>query len=154
MYVFVRFHIAYFHTTILQVNNITLFGYGLNAIFTPPDLLYLHLALFPMESNVVLGLDDSDTSGEDSSSSDEQSEDNSDFEQHLTVTKEEVDANYLLLGRSVKPDPPVIILRDLIQKYPGAVTEQSERLLAFVLEENPLSFDLSDFQVGQYLEVN
>ena len=136
------------------MNCITLFGHGPNAIFTPPDLLYLHLALFPMESHVVLGLDDSDTSGKDSSSSDEQSEEDSDFEQHLTVTKEEVDANYLLLGKSVKPDPPVIILGDLIQKYPGAVTEQSERLLASVLKENPLSFDLSDFQVGQYLEVN
>ena len=107
-----------------------------------------------MEVPVDLGLDDSDLSGDESISSDEEREEESGFEQGLCVTKEEVDANYNLLGSSVKPDPPVVVLAELIEQYPGAVTEQSQHLLASVLEENPLSFQLSDFQVHSltYLE--
>ena len=109
--------------------------------------------------DVDLGLDDSDSSVDESKSSDEEIEDEPGFAQGLAVTREEVGANYHLLGTSVKPDPPVIVLAELLEKYPGAVTEHSERLLAAVLEENPLSFKLSDFQVGpqisgQYLKIN
>ena len=97
-----------------------------------------------MEYSADLGLDDSDSSGDESISSDAESEDGSDYVQGLTLTKEEVDANYLLLGTSV------VVLANMIEKYPGAVTERSERLLAAVLEETPLGFELSDFQVGSF----
>ena len=132
------------------MQNIIQLKQGVIALSTSDliSLASIWLCCQTMEDSADLGLDDSDSSGDESISSDAESEDGSDYVQGLTLTKEEVDANYLLLGTSVKPDPPVVVLANMIEKYPGAVTERSERLLAAVLEETPLGFELSDFQVG------
>ena len=86
--------------------------------------------------------DDTDSSVSESDSGDEVS-----GIEGLSVTKEEVARNYELLGSSFPPDPPIHHLEDLKQEYPFAFSELSESTLAAVLQENPVGFELSAFQV-------
>ena len=99
-----------------------------------------------------LGLDFSDLSeGEEHSSSSEPDSDEGEVEpphmDGLSVTAEDGAKNYELLGSSLPADPPVHLLADLKLKYPYAFTPLSENTLETVLQENPLAFELSAFQV-------
>ena len=99
--------------------------------------------LFPGgEQYMVEELDASDESEFCDSSDEEKEDDNAE-----KMTEGDVGKNYNLLESSVKAAPPIIVLSELRSKYPEAFTEQSEALLASVLEENPLGFQLTDFQV-------
>ena len=91
---------------------------------------------------------DSDSSGNELNSSASSSDDDDAIIEGLSVTEEEVALNYQLLGSSSPADPPLHNLQDLKQTYPSAFSELSENTLAAVLQENPLGFELSDFQVG------
>ena len=97
------------------------------------------------------GVDLSQSSEDDTDSSVSESESDSGDEasgiEGLSVTKEEVARNYELLGSSFPPDPPIHHLEDLKQEYPFAFSELSESTLAAVLQENPVGFELSAFQV-------
>ena len=107
--------------------------------------------LFPSgeQQYVVEDLDASDES-EFCDSSDEECEDDTGNAESMALTKEDIEKNYNLLETSSKADPPVVLLSELRRRYPAAFTHQSEALLASVLEENPLGFQLTDFQVPYY----
>ena len=96
---------------------------------------------------VVESLDASDES-EFCDSSDEEDEGDAGNTESIALTKEGIERNYNLLETSTKADPPVVLLSELRKKYPAAFTPFSEALLASVLEENPLGFQLTDFQVS------
>ena len=85
-------------------------------------------------------------SGSDELDSSEE-EDCSDVTEGLSITKEEVLRNTQLLNGSMVTDPPVHTLSELRIKHPGAFSEESEEILASVLAENPLQYELSDYQV-------
>ena len=85
-------------------------------------------------------------SGSDELDSSEE-EDWSDITEGLSITKEEVLRNTQLLNGSMVTDPPVHTLSELRIKHPGAFSEESEEILASVLAENPLQYELSDYQV-------
>lgn len=95
------------------------------------------------------GDDVHDDSREDQSDTSESEEDDdlASAIEGLSVSEVEVARNFELLGSSVPPDPPLHLLEDLKQKYPYAFTELSESTLDAVLQENPLEFELSAFQV-------
>ena len=95
---------------------------------------------------------DSSDGGTNSGSSDSDEDEVTSMEcfEGLSVTEGDVSENLKLLGTSLPPDPPLHLLKDLREKYPFAFTDLSERTLAKVLEENPLGFELSDFQVGNH----
>ena len=80
-------------------------------------------------------------------SSDDEGEGDTGNTESLAFTKEDMEKNYKLLETSTKADTPVVPLSELRTRYPAAFTHQSEALLASVLEENPLGFQLTDFQV-------
>ena len=91
-------------------------------------------------------LSDSSEDQSDTSVSD-QEDDQAAAIEGLSVSEDDVARNYELLGGSLPADPPLHLLEDLRQKYPFAFTELSESTLATVLQENPLEFELSAFQV-------
>ena len=88
----------------------------------------------------------SDSSEDQSDTSVSDQEDDQAIE-GLSVSEDDVARNYELLGGSLPADPPLHLLEDLRQKFPYAFTELSESTLATVLQENPLEFELSAFQV-------
>ena len=93
------------------------------------------------------GVDLSDSSVDEMDSSASSEDDEPAITEGLSVTEDEIARNYELLGSSLPSDPPLHLLQDLKQKYPSAFSELSESTLATVLQENPLGFELSDFQV-------
>ena len=88
-----------------------------------------------------------DDSSEEDSNGSESDDDQASAIEGLSVSEEDVARNYELLGSSLPADPPLHLLEELRQKYPYAFSELSESTLASVLQENPLEFELSAFQV-------
>ena len=103
----------------------------------------LHL-VDPSEDEDTVSNSSEDELQSDSSGSDE---DEASSLEGLSVTEGDVLRNYEVLGTSVPADPPLHLLEDLRKKYPFAFTDHSESTLASVLKDNPLGFELSDFQV-------
>ena len=108
-----------------------------------------------LEDPQLVGLEGSDDdvsvgnedSSEEDSNGSESDDDQASAIEGLSVSEEDVARNYELLGSSLPADPPLHLLEELRQKYPYAFSELSESTLASVLQENPLEFELSAFQV-------
>ena len=96
---------------------------------------------------MVESLDASDESEYCDSSDEEDEGDTGNTDESMALTKEGIERNYNLLETSTKTDPPAVLLSELRTKYPEAFTPYSEALLASVLEENSLGFQLTAFQV-------